>query len=253
MSKDLDHKCKQCRREGVKLFLKGEKCYGPKCPIVRRNYPPGIHGAKKTRQRLTEYGHQLREKQKAKKIYGILERPFRNYYQKAIKQKGDTNEILGQLLEMRLDNVIYRLGLAKSRKAARQLVSHGFFLVNGKKVNIPSYQVKIKDEITIKPSLVLKAPLVLKAQTLSGKRAQGGGIVRVDDPGKLKEEVKKMFSSTVNGEKVEKILVEEEINKEDDEYYLSFSYSTESRGPVMSFGEGGTGVESHFAEASRDK
>ena len=152
MSKDLDHKCKQCRREGVKLFLKGEKCYGPKCPIVRRNYPPGIHGAKKTRQRLTEYGHQLREKQKAKKIYGILERPFRNYCQKAIKQKGDTNEILGQLLEMRLDNVIYRLGLAKSRKAARQLVSHGFFLVNGKKVNIPSYQVKIKDEITIKPS-----------------------------------------------------------------------------------------------------
>jgi len=150
MAKILDPKCKQCRREGAKLFLKGEKCFSPKCPILRRNYPPGIHGPK-GHGRPTEYGTQLREKQKAKKIYGILEKQFRNYYQKAINQPGDTGEILQQLLETRLDNVIYRSGLANSRTKARQLVSHGLFLINGKKVNIPSYQVKTKDEITIKP------------------------------------------------------------------------------------------------------
>lgn len=150
MAKSLDPKCKQCRREGTKLFLKGEKCSSPKCSIVKRNYPPGIHGTKR-RARLTEYGQQLREKQKAKRIYGILERQFRNYYKKAIHQKGDTGEILQQLLEMRLDNVIYRIGLARSRNQARQMVNHGLFLVNNKKVNIPSYQIKPKDEITIKP------------------------------------------------------------------------------------------------------
>ena len=151
MAKDLDPKCKKCRREGVKLFLKGQKCFSPKCPIVRRNYPPGLHGQKGRRGRMTEYGQQLREKQKAKRVYGILERQFRNYYQKAIKQRGDTGEIIQQLLEMRLDNVIYRSGFADSRKQARQMVNHGLFLVNGKKVNIPSYQLKPKDEITIKP------------------------------------------------------------------------------------------------------
>jgi len=150
MAKTLDPKCKQCRREGSKLFLKGERCFSPKCPILKRNYPPGIHGPK-GRRRQTEYGQQLREKQKAKKAYGILERQFRNYYRKAIAQKGDTGEIIQQLLEMRLDNVIYRLNLAKSRKQARQMVTHNLFLVNGKTVNIPSYQLKAKDEITIKP------------------------------------------------------------------------------------------------------
>ncbi len=150
MAKTLDPKCKQCRREGTKLFLKGERCFSPKCPILKRNYPPGLHGPK-GRRRQTEYGQQLREKQKAKRVYGILERQFRNYYRKAITQKGDTGEIIQQFLEMRLDNVIYRLNLAKSRKQARQMVTHNLFLVNGKTVNIPSYQIKAKDEITIKP------------------------------------------------------------------------------------------------------
>jgi len=153
MSSTTDPKCKQCRREGTKLFLKGEKCFSPKCPILKRNYPPGIQGVK-GRGRPTEYGNQLREKQKAKRIYGVLERQFKNYYTKAFHQQGDTGEILLQFLEMRLDNVIFRLGLAKSRRMARQMVSHGLFLVNGKKVNIPSYQVKTKDEITIKPEKV---------------------------------------------------------------------------------------------------
>ncbi len=153
MGKLLDPKCKQCRREGTKLFLKGEKCLSVKCPIVKRNYPPGIHGVK-GRRRPTEYGNQLREKQKAKRVYGILERQFRNYYLKAIRQKGDTGETIQQFLEMRLDNIIFRLGLAKSRKQARQMVNHGLFLVNNKKVNIPSYQVRTKDEIAINPGKI---------------------------------------------------------------------------------------------------
>ncbi|OGY43683.1 MAG: 30S ribosomal protein S4 [Candidatus Buchananbacteria bacterium RIFCSPHIGHO2_01_FULL_39_14] len=136
---------KACRRYGIKL------CQSNKCPVQRRNYPPGVHGPKGTR-RLTEYGTQLAEKQKAKIVYGLRERPFRNYYLKAIKQTGDTGLILQQLLEMRLDNAIFRLGFAKTRAAARQMVSHNFFLINGKTVNIPSCQLKIKDEITIKPT-----------------------------------------------------------------------------------------------------
>ena len=153
MAKDLNAKCKQCRREGMKLFLKGEKCFSPKCPMIKRNYPPGLHG-QKGRRRSTEYGQQLREKQKAKRIYGILERQFRNYYLKAIKKQGDTGEIIQQLLETRLDNMVYRLGLTNSRRQARQLVNHGLFTVNGKKVNIASYQIKAKDEIAIKESKI---------------------------------------------------------------------------------------------------
>jgi small subunit ribosomal protein S4 len=148
MPKSLDSKCKKCRREGTKLFIKGDKCYSAKCPIVRRNYPPGAHGAK-GKGRLTEYGTQLREKQKAKRIYGVFERQFRNYYEKAVNQKGDSQENLRRLLEMRLDNVIYRIGFAKSRTQARQLVSHGMFMVNNKRVNIASYQTRVKDEISI--------------------------------------------------------------------------------------------------------
>jgi small subunit ribosomal protein S4 len=150
MAKYLDAKCKKCRREGLKLFIKGDKCYSPKCPIIKRNFPPGAHGG--NRVRLTEYGQQMREKQKAKRTYGILERQFRNYYEKAMSQVGDTGELIQQYLEMRLDNVVFRSGFAPSRRQARQLVNHNFFAVNGKKVNIPSFQVKIKDEITIKPS-----------------------------------------------------------------------------------------------------
>ncbi len=149
MGRDLSPKCKQCRREGEKLFLKGERCSSPKCAMVKRNYPPGVHGVKRP-GRLTSYGQQLRAKQKAKRIYGLLETQFKNYFKKAMYKKGDTGETFLQLLELRLDNIVYRLGLARSRKQARQLVGHGHFLVNDKKVNIPSYQLKVNDVISIR-------------------------------------------------------------------------------------------------------
>ena len=123
----------------------------PKCAIIKRNFPPGAHGAK-GKKRLTEYGTQLREKQKAKRIYGIFEKQLYNYYAKARRLPGDTGEIITQMLQLRLDNVIYQIGLAKSRMQARQMVSHKLFYVNGKKVNIPSFQLSVKDEISIKPS-----------------------------------------------------------------------------------------------------
>ncbi len=152
MARNLNPKCKQCRREGEKLFLKGERCFSPKCAMIKRNYPPGVHGAAKGRSRISDYGRQLREKQKAKRIYGILERQFRKYFQEAFKKKGDTAEKLIQILELRLDNVIYKLGFAHSRAQARQLVTHNFFQVNGKKVNIPSYSVRPLDIITFNPA-----------------------------------------------------------------------------------------------------
>ncbi|MBT5338488.1 30S ribosomal protein S4 [Candidatus Falkowbacteria bacterium] len=152
MARDLNAKCKQCRREGVKLFIKGERCNSSKCAMVKRNYIPGIHGIKLGRGgRLTGYGIQLREKQKAKRMYRILEKQFRNYFDKAIHKTGETGDNLFNLLETRLDNVIYKAGFGNSRDAARQLISHYHFLVNGKKVNIPSFQVKVKDKITVKP------------------------------------------------------------------------------------------------------
>ena len=133
--------CRLCRREGMKLFLKGERCYTEKCAIEKRNFPPGQHG--KTRKaKLVGYGVQLREKQKVKRIYGVLEDQFRRYFESAERQRGITGETLLQLLERRLDNVIYRLGLATSRPQARQLVRHGHFLVNGRKVDVPSYSVR---------------------------------------------------------------------------------------------------------------
>jgi len=149
MARNLDPKCKQCRREGKKLFLKGEKCLSSKCPLIKRNYPPGLHGIK-GKPRLTTYGIQLREKQQAKRMYGLLEKQFKKYYEMAIKKKGETGDNLLRLLELRLDNVVYRLGLVKSRNLARQLISHSHFIVNDKKVNIPSYQVKIGDVIKLK-------------------------------------------------------------------------------------------------------
>lgn len=142
-----DLKCSLCRREGKKLFLKGEKCLSPKCPLVRRSYPPGQHG--QVPRKLSDYGKQLREKQKAKRIYGLSEAQFKNYYKKAASASGDTGELLLSFLERRLDNTIFRLGLATSRREARQLISHGHFLVNKKNVNIPSYLLKSKDEIEI--------------------------------------------------------------------------------------------------------
>src|SRR5690606_24954782 len=141
--------CRLCRREGEKLFLKGEKCYTEKCPVDRRPYPPGQHGQGR-RPRLTEYGIHLREKQKLRRIYGVLERQFRRYYQEASRRKGVTGETLLQLLECRLDNVVYRLGFAPSRAAARQLVIHGPFTVNGKKMDIPSARVKVGDVIAVR-------------------------------------------------------------------------------------------------------
>lgn len=149
MGKTSLPQCKQCRREGEKLFLKGERCYSQKCAIVRRNYPPGVHG-NKGRPRMSGYGLQLREKQKAKRSYGILERQFRSYYEKAKAARGKTGEVMLATLESRLDNVIYRAEFASSRRLARQLVSHGHFALNGKSVNIPSLQVQAHDVITVK-------------------------------------------------------------------------------------------------------
>src|SRR5436190_1208252 len=148
MARDRSPKCKQCRREGMKLFLKGERCLTEKCAIERRSYPPGEHGRGRIKQ--SEYLLQLREKQKARRYYGLLEKQFRTYYEKANKQGGITGEKLLQMLETRLDNVVYRLGFAASRAQARQLVRHGHFTVNGRRVNIPSYQVKPDDVVAIK-------------------------------------------------------------------------------------------------------
>jgi small subunit ribosomal protein S4 len=139
--------CKQCRREGQKLFLKGERCYSNKCSVDKRPYAPGMH--RQQRKKLSEYGVQLREKQKAKRFYGVLESQFRKYYEMAIRKKGVTGEILLQLLESRLDNVTHRMGFGTSRDESRQLVTHGHFLVNGKRVNIPSYLVKAGDVIEV--------------------------------------------------------------------------------------------------------
>lgn len=141
--------CRQCRREGQKLFLKGERCYSTKCAVDRRTYAPGQHGQNR-RVKLSNYGLQLREKQKAKRFYGLLEAQFKNYFEKAARAKGVTGETLLILLETRLDNVVFRMGFASSRKEARQLVTHNHFTVNGKKVNIPSYQVKAGDVIKVK-------------------------------------------------------------------------------------------------------
>jgi small subunit ribosomal protein S4 len=149
MARSLGPKCKQCRREGMKLFLKGERCLTEKCAVERRSYPPGEHGRGRIKQ--SEYLLQLREKQKARRYYGILEKQFRNYYEKAAKQSGITGEALLRMLETRLDNVVYRLGFAASRAQARQIIRHGHFMVNGRRVNIPSYQVKPNDVVSLKP------------------------------------------------------------------------------------------------------
>jgi small subunit ribosomal protein S4 len=150
MARDTSPQCKQCRREGQKLFLKGQRCLTEKCGVERRSYPPGEHGRGRVRQ--SEYRQQLREKQKARRYYQLLEKQFRGYYQKASRQPGVTGENLLRLLERRLDNVLVRLGFAASRRQARQLVGHGHWLVNGRRVDIPSYQVRPEDVITIRPS-----------------------------------------------------------------------------------------------------
>lgn len=148
MARYTEATCRLCRREGMKLFLKGDRCYTAKCAVERRGYAPGQHG--QNRKKLSEYGVQLREKQKARRICGVLERQFRRYYELATRMKGMTGVNLLTLLETRLDNVVYRLGFARSRAEARQLVRHGHFAVNGRKVSIPSFRVRPGDEVTVR-------------------------------------------------------------------------------------------------------
>jgi small subunit ribosomal protein S4 len=147
MSKKINSNCAKCRRAGVKLILKGEKCLGPKCPFAKRSYAPGQHGPDARRAKLSGYGTQLKEKQKAKRIYGLIERQFSNYVTKSSAKTGDTSKILLAALESRLDNVVYRMGLGKSRLGARQIVSHGLVTVNGKKLDIPSYSVRVGEVV----------------------------------------------------------------------------------------------------------
>jgi small subunit ribosomal protein S4 len=148
LARNLDPKCRQCRREGEKLFLKAEKCFTDKCAIEKRNFPPGQHGQRRS-SRMSDYGVQLRERQKVRRIYGVLEKQFRSYYAEADRQKGVTGENLLQLLECRLDNVVFRMGLGGSRTESRQIVRHNSILVNGKRVNIPSYQVRAGDVVSV--------------------------------------------------------------------------------------------------------
>lgn len=148
MARYRDAVCRLCRRERNKLYLKGDRCYTDKCSVTRKGYPPGEHG--QSRQKFSEYGQQLREKQKAKRIYGILERQFRRYFKEADRRKGVTGEILLQLLESRIDNVVYRLGFARSRAEARQLVNHGHFRVDDRRVDIPSYLTRPGESIAVR-------------------------------------------------------------------------------------------------------
>ena len=196
MARYTDEQCRICRREGQKLFLKGSRCYSDKCSISRRNYAPGQHGQK--RAKLSEYGTQLREKQKTKSYYGVGEKQFRGYFEMASNKKGITGDNLLQILESRLDKVVYRLGFGASRAQARQLVNHGQFEVNGKKVNIPSYLVKAGDVITVrenkKDNGAIKANveanaarpvpawLELNNETLSGKVVRLASREDVDIP-----------------------------------------------------------------------
>jgi len=170
--------CKRCRREKTKLFLKGAKCDSPKCPIEIRPYPPGEHG--RNRPKESEYLLQVREKQKAKRIYGVLEKQFANYYEEAAQKRGKTGDVLLQILETRLDNLVYRAGFAKSRDAARQAVSHGHILVNGKKVDIPSYRVSENDIVEVTPKSQALTPFVV-AKAEAGDRTPPAWIEVIPD------------------------------------------------------------------------
>ncbi len=170
--------CKRCRREKTKLFLKGAKCDSPKCPIEIRPYPPGEHG--RNRPKESEYLLQVREKQKARRIYGVLEKQFGNYYEEAARQRGKTGEALLQILETRLDNIIYRAGFAKSRDMARQLVRHGHILVNGKRVDIPSYRVKENDIVEVAAKSQNLTPFVV-ARAEAGDRTPPAWIEVIPD------------------------------------------------------------------------
>jgi len=178
MARDTSPQCKQCRREGQKLFLKGERCLTDKCGVERRAYPPGDHG--RGRQKQSEYRLQLREKQKAKRYYGVLEKQFSRYYEKASRQTGITGENLLTLLESRLDNVIVRLGFAASRRQARQMVRHGHWTINGRRVDIPSYQVREGDVITVRTGAgaeaIIRDATELTAQVPAWLQADHDGL-----------------------------------------------------------------------------
>lgn len=176
MARNINPKCRQCRREGEKLFLKGDKCFSDKCPIERRNYPPGQHGQKNVR--LSDYAVQLREKQKIRRIYGLLENQFRNVYKRADKQKGVTGDNLLQLLESRLDNVAYNMGFGSSRSEARQIIRHNCILLNGKRVNIPSHLVEPGDLVEIAEHA--KTYLRIKASIEAAKRRSIPSWLEVD-------------------------------------------------------------------------
>lgn len=162
--------CRLCRREGVRLHLKGERCLSGKCAIEKRPYPPGEHGQRRTRRRVSDYGTQLREKQKLRRMYGILERQFRRYFAQATRRSGVTGEALLQFLERRLDNVVWRLGFASSRALARELVNHGHFTVNDRPVNIPSYQVRQGDTVAVAGSSRSLPPIIASVATAGGRR-----------------------------------------------------------------------------------
>jgi small subunit ribosomal protein S4 len=179
MARYRDAKCRLCRREGMKLFLKGARCFTDKCAIERRNYPPGQHGL--NRGKLTAFGVQLREKQKAKRIYGVLEQQFRRYFEWAEREKGVTGENLLKLLELRLDNVVHRLGFAASRREARQMVAHGHFQVNGRKVSVPSFLVQVNDVVQLRPSSKLAARV---DDNLNGGRGQVPQWLELDPEGR---------------------------------------------------------------------
>ncbi len=174
MARSIDPKCKKCRREGVKLFLKGERCLTEKCSVERRPFPPGQHGRGRIKQ--SQYLTQLREKQKAKRYYGVLEKQFRNYYERASRRGGITGENLLRQLECRLDNVVYRLGLAASRAQARQFVRHGHFTVNGKRVNIPSYSLRPDDVIAVRAG----SPAEESIRDATGLTASVAGWLQAD-------------------------------------------------------------------------
>ena len=196
MARYTEAVCRLCRREGAKLYLKGDRCYSDKCAFARRSFAPGQHG--QGRKKVSEYGIQLREKQKARRIYGILERQFRSYFEKADKQKGITGENLLVMLERRMDNVVYRLGFTDSRTQARQLVRHGHILVNGKRLDIPSALVKVGDVISIAPASASSeyvkaisekiatkttpAWLVLDAENMTGKVDRFPSREEIDAP-----------------------------------------------------------------------
>ena len=168
MARYIGPVCRLCRREGMKLFLKGERCYTDKCAIEKRNVPPGQHGRAR-KAKMVGYGVQLREKQKVKRTYGVLENQFRRYFEAADRQKGITGELLLQMLERRLDNVVYRLGFATSRPQARQLVRHGHFTVNGKKVDIPSYSVRLGDVVGVRQGSAENATIQHAMEEVKGR------------------------------------------------------------------------------------